>query len=198
MSRINLVDPQQAEGQRGQLLGNVKKQLGAVPNFMRALANSPSALSGFLDFHAHLGKGKLDLKTRERLALMTAETNGCQYCVSAHTALGAQAGLSSEEITAARRGASEDAKADAAVKFAKAVLDHRGDVTAGELSAVRDAGFGDEEIIEIIGHVAINVWTNLIGKTGQVDIDFPEIALLNDEGENGAGESCAHESACAC
>ena len=196
MSRINLVDPQQATGERRDLMDGVHKQLGVVPNFMRALANSPTTLSGFLELHGRLGHASLDLKTRERLALMTAETNGCQYCVSAHSALGAQAGLSEDEIAAARRGASADAKADAAVKFAKAVLDNGGDVTAGELTAVREAGFSDEQIVEIIGHVAMNIWTNLIGKVGQIDIDFPEVALLSAD-DSAAGAACSHEAACA-
>ena len=177
MSRINLVDPNQATGEAQELL----QQLGTAPNFMKAMANSPSTLAGFIALNSNLGRGKLDVKTRERIALAMSEANACQYCVSAHSALGSEAGLSEDEIAAARQGASADAKADAAVKFARAVLDNSGDVTSAEFNAVREAGFGDEEIIEIIAHVAINTWTNFIGKIGQIDIDFPEVALLGQE-----------------
>lgn len=198
MSRLNLIDPQQATGQRRELLDAVQMQLGGVPNFMRALANSSSTFDGFLELHSRLGQGNLDLKTRERLALMTAEANACQYCVSAHSALGAQAGLSDDEIQAAREGSSADEKAAAAVSFAQSVLENRGDVTTAELNAVREAGFGDEEIIEVIGHVALNVWTNFIGKVGQIDIDFPEVALLGDKQPEPVGAACCTETACAC
>jgi AhpD family alkylhydroperoxidase len=107
-----------------------------------------------------------------------AEGNGCQYCVSAHTALGKQAGLDESEIRAAREGGSADAKADAAVKFAQAILDNKGDITTGELNAVREAGYDDGEIVEIIGHIGLNVLTNFFAKAARIDIDFPEVQLL--------------------
>ena len=69
-------------------------------------------------------------------------------------------------------------KADAAVKFARAVLDNRGDVTTGEIDAVRSAGFAEGEIVEIIGLVGLNTLTNFFAKTARIDIDFPEVQLL--------------------
>lgn len=178
MSRLNHVEIEVAEGEAKTLLTQVNRQLGMVPNFMQVFANSPSTLAGFMGLNGNLHRGSLDAKVRERIALATAEQNSCQYCVSAHTALGKQAGLDDAEIDAARRGGSADAKADAAVKFGKAVLDNLGDVTGAELQAVRDAGFGDAEIVEIVAHVGLNIMTNLIGKAAQVDIDFPEVELL--------------------
>ncbi len=69
-----------------------------------------------------LGKGALPAATRERIALAVAEVNGCDYCLSAHTYLGKNlAKLDDAEITANRSGASNDPKADAAVRFAAKV-----------------------------------------------------------------------------
>ncbi len=181
MSRLNVVERESATGPTRDLLDAVQKQFGRVPNFMAVLANDPGSLEGFTKFHAALGNGRLDQQTRERIALAMAEANACQYCVSAHTALGARAGLDESEIEAARRGGSADAKADAAVRFAKTVLDNDGDVTTAELNDVRDAGFDDGEIVEIIAHVAINTWTNFLGKVGQIDVDFPEVELLDEQ-----------------
>ena len=111
------------------------------------------------------------------LALAVAEQNACQYCVSAHTALGRKAGLDNDEMLANREGTSSDAKAAAALAFAHALVENTGDVTRAELDAVRGAGHDDAEIVEIITHVALNLFTNLIGKAAQVDIDFPKIEL---------------------
>ncbi len=191
MARLNIVDSDLATGEAKELLDAVQQQLGATPNFIRVLANSPSTLAGFVSLNSNLGRGKLDLQTRERIALAMAEANACQYCVSAHTVLADQAGLDEAEIQAARAGSSSDTKADAAVKFAKSVLDSKGEVTTGELEAVREAGFDDEEIVEIIAHVAVNTWTNFLGKVGRIDIDFPEVALL---GQSHSSE----QAACAC
>ncbi len=178
MSRINVVDPKTASGETRELLDAVQQQLGVVPNFIRALANSPRALSAFLGLYGSLGRAAIDKATQERIALAVAEENGCQYCVSAHTAIGRNAGLSTEEMLRNRQGGSGDAKAAAAVAFAKALNEHRGEVTTSEFEAVRAAGFSDGEIVEIITLVALNVFTNILGKSTLINIDFPKVALL--------------------
>lgn len=109
--------------------------------------------------------------------MAVAEQNGCQYCVSAHTAIGRKAGLDAAEIDAARRGTSADPKAAAAVAFAKALAASAGEVTTAEFNAAKRA-LSDAEIMEVIAHVALNVFTNLIGKSTQIPIDFPQVQLL--------------------
>lgn len=177
MSRVAVIDPKTATGEAKQLLDAVQSGLGMVPNFIRALANSPAALNAFLGIHGIAGAGSLDPKTRERIALAVAEQNACQYCVSAHTAIGRKVGLDNEEMLANRTGRSSDAKAEAALTFARALVAHTGQVSKAEFDAVRAAGHSDGEIIEIITHVAMNIFTNLLGKATQVEIDFPKIDL---------------------
>jgi uncharacterized peroxidase-related enzyme len=178
MPRINVVDPKTATGETRALLDGVQQQLGIVPNFIRALANSPNALSAFLGLYRPLGRAAIDKATQERIALVVAEDNGCQYCVSAHTAIGRGAGLSNEEMLRNRQGGSGDARAAAAVTFAKALNEHRGEVTTAEFEAVRAAGFSDGEIVEIVTLVALNVFTNILGKSTLINIDFPKVPLL--------------------
>jgi uncharacterized peroxidase-related enzyme len=177
MARIAVIDPTSATGEAKKLLDAVQASLGAVPNFIRALANSPAALNAFLGIHGIAGAGFLDPKTRQRIALAVAEQNACQYCVSAHTAIGRKAGLDNQEMLANRIGRSSDAKAEAALAFARALVEHAGQVSKAEFDAVRAAGHSDGEIIEIITHVAMNIFTNLLGKATQIEIDFPEIQL---------------------
>ena len=154
----------------------VKQQLGVVPNMFRLVANSPAALEGHLGMFGALGKGTLSLATRQRIALAVAEVNGCDYCLSAHTYLGKNlAKLDDAEMTANRSGSSNDPKAEAAVKFAATVARERGNVSNAELSAVKAAGYDDAQVIEIVQHVALNVWTNYINKVAGTDIDFPVI-----------------------
>lgn len=178
MSRVHVVDPKTAVGPAKSLLDTVQSQLGATPNFVRVLANSPKALEGFLGLYGAVAGFALDAATRERIALAVAEGNGCQYCVSAHTAIGRHSGLTNDEMLRNRQGSSTDAKAAAVVAFAKALNEHLGDVTTAEVEAVRRAGLSDGEIVEIIAVVALNLFTNLLGKATRVEIDFPKIALL--------------------
>jgi uncharacterized peroxidase-related enzyme len=179
MTRVQVVNPQTATGDVKTLLDAVQSQLGATPNFIRVLANSPKALEGFLGLYGALGKASVDKATQERIALAVAEGNGCQYCVSAHTAIGRHAGLSNEEMALNRRGSSADAKAAATVAFAKALNDNLGEITGGEFDVARNAGLTDGEIVEVISVVALNIFTNILGKATRVEIDFPKIELYD-------------------
>lgn len=162
------------------MLQAVNKQLGIVPNLFRLVSNSPSALEGYLGLSGALGKGELPAPTRERIALAVAEINGCGYCLSAHSYLGKHlAKLDDAEIAANRSGTSNDPKADAAVRFAAKVARQRGHVTNDDLGAVRLAGYGDAEVIEIVLHVALNTWTNYINEVAKTDIDFPMVTSRN-------------------
>ena len=158
------------------LLQAVKKQLGIAPNLFRLVANSPAALEGYLSLSGALAKGELPAATRERIALAVAEINGCDYCLSAHTYLGRNvAKLDDAEITANRNGASNDIKADAAVKFAAKLTKLRGHITGQDFAAIKAAGYTDAQIIEIVQHVALNTWTNYVNTVGETEVDFPVV-----------------------
>jgi uncharacterized peroxidase-related enzyme len=155
----------------------VKKQLGVVPNLFRLVSNSSAALEGYLGLSGALSKGALPAPTRERIALAVAEANGCDYCLSAHTYLAKNlAKLDDAEITANRNGASNDPKADAAVRFAVSVVRARGHVSDDDVAAVKAAGYDDAQVIEIVQHVALNTWTNYINSVAETEIDFPVVA----------------------
>ncbi len=157
-------------------LESIKKQMGGVPNVFRMMANSPAVLEAYSSLNAALGKGKLDKKIRERIALAIAQKNGCGYCLAAHTYTGTHVTkLSIDEIAAARRGGSSDPKADAAVKFAVKIAEDRGSVSEAELEAMKAAGFDDGELLEIVAHVAANTFTNYMNEVFKTEVDFPKV-----------------------
>jgi uncharacterized peroxidase-related enzyme len=161
------------------LLHAVQRQLGSVPNLFRVVSNSPAALEGYLGMSGALNKGRLPAQTRERIALAVAQVNACGYCLAAHTYLGQQAAkLDAAEIRANREGRSGDAKADAAVRFAVKVARERGHVADADVRAVRDAGYDDAQLVEIVQHVALNTWTNYLNEVAGTAIDFPVTEAL--------------------
>ena len=178
MSRIATLGSIEAAPAAAQpLLQAVKKQFGVVPNLFRVVANSPAALEGYLGLNGALAKGALDARTRERIALAVAEIDGCGYCLAAHSYLGKNlAKLDEAEIAANRAGASNDPKADAAVRFAAKIVRTRGHVGDADLAAVRSAGFDDAELIEIVVHVALNTLTNYVNEVAGTAVDFPAVA----------------------
>ncbi len=175
MSRIAMPARAEAPEAAQPLLDAVEKQLGSVPNLFRLLALSPAALEGFLGLNGALGRA-LDGRTRERIALAVAQSNGCDYCLSAHSYLGTNlAKLDAAEIARNRAGASSDPKAEAALRFALRVVETRGRVSNDDLAELRRAGFSEAQLVEIIGLVAVNVFTNYLNNVAETDIDFPVV-----------------------
>jgi uncharacterized peroxidase-related enzyme len=175
MSRMSIPALDAAPEASRPTLEVVHKQLGIVPNLFRLIGSSPVALAAFTSFQGALSK-TFDVKTRERIALAVAQVNGCDYCLSAHTYLGLNlAKISREEILLNRKGASGDAKANAAVRFAARVAKARGHVGDDDIHSVRDAGFTDAQIVEIVALVAENSFTNYLNEVAKTDIDFPVV-----------------------
>jgi len=172
MTRIQPLQPTQANEKTQKLLDGVQRGLGMVPNMFKTLAHSSAGLSGYLNFNQALG-GALSPTLREQIALAVANINGCDYCASAHTLLGRNAGISEAELTANLAGQSSDERTQAALSFARAIVEQRGHVTDTELAQIKEAGFTESDIVEIVSVVALNVFTNYFNLVAEPEIDFP-------------------------
>jgi uncharacterized peroxidase-related enzyme len=176
MSRLSIPTVDTAPEAAKPLLAAVNQQLGVVPNLMKLVAHSPAALEGYLSMNTALSRGALAVGLRERIALAMAQFNGCDYCLSAHDYLGRNvARLDPQDIAAARDFHATEARAAAALTFAQRVAGKQGQVSDADLQAVRDAGFSEAEVIEVVLHVALNVLTNYVNNVAQTDIDFPVV-----------------------
>ncbi|MFD6390345.1 carboxymuconolactone decarboxylase family protein [Nocardia sp. NPDC060259] len=173
MSRLPLVTADAADTEQGELLAEVHRQLGRVPNLYAAMANSPATLRGYLRLRDALSAGKLGAKTRERLALLIASDNGCEYCVSAHTMRAAKMGFTPEAIAATRAGDADNPHAEGVLRFAREVLRTGGRVSDEQLAAARNSGVSDGELAEAVGHVALNVLSNYFNHVARPELDFP-------------------------
>lgn len=178
MPRIRPANPATAPADATKLLEGVKKKLGAVPNIIATMAQSPAVANAYLGFSQTLTTGTLPARLREQLALVVGEANDCEYCVAAHTALGKGAGLSEQETCEARRAEATDAKERAALAFARRVVLERGKVSDADVDAVRAAGYSDGEVAEIVAHVALNVFTNYFNHVAATEVDFPAAPTL--------------------
>jgi uncharacterized peroxidase-related enzyme len=178
MARLTEIDPQDATGEARELLAEVETKIGMTPNMMRALANSPAALKAYVNFSEALGDGALDAKVREQIALTVGATNECEYCVSAHTAIGREAGLTEDDLAQAQEGTAADPKANAALNFARTVVLTKGEVTDADVRRLKEAGYTEGEIAEIVAHVGMNIFTNYFNHVVQTKIDFPKVSLV--------------------
>jgi uncharacterized peroxidase-related enzyme len=178
VSRLKEIIPDAATDRARSLLDVVRSKLGLVPNMTRAMANAPAALDGYLRLSRALDEGILPARLREQIALVVAQANGCEYCLAAHSAVGKMVGLTAEQIQDSRRGTAVDPKTDALLRFARRVVDARGRVSDSDLDAVREAGFDDGAIAEVVANVALHVFTNYFNNVVETDMDFPKAPAL--------------------
>lgn len=175
MSRLKSIDLNHASGEAKELLEKVQEEFGGTSKLMRGLANSPKTLGSYINFYKALTSGVLEKKLHDQIAFVVAEANGCEYCLSAHIGLARKAGLTAQQITGARDLNTGDPRTDAALRFARQIVDSRGRVSDSQLDAVRQAGYNDGEITEIIAHVALNILTNYFNNVNQTAVDSGKV-----------------------
>jgi uncharacterized peroxidase-related enzyme len=177
MPRANLIDAAHASGDVKLVLDQIQQTFGSVPAMFQATANSAVALKSLWGGFVATAGGTLPAKLKEQLAVAIADSNDCEYCLAAHTALGRKAGASAQEITEAQAGRSEDPATAAALQFALKVVQSRAQLSDEDFAVLRRAGFSDEAIVEILAHVALNLFTNYINVALRVPVDFPAVKL---------------------
>jgi uncharacterized peroxidase-related enzyme len=177
MSRLPLVDPAAATAERKAVLDQIHGAFGTTPNMFKAVANSTAALQMMWGAFGALGGGTLSPRLGEQIAVAIADRNRCEYCLAAHTALGRKAGASAADMAQAQAGESGDPAVAAALAFALKVVEARGQVSDADVQRLRDNGYGDEQIMEILAHVALNIFTNYTNVAFAVPVDFPAVAL---------------------
>ncbi len=173
MARLNPVEPSEVAARLQDFMAAEKSRMGRINNMVKVMSNSPAALEGYLGLSGVLDRGVLGPELAERLALTVSEANGCHYCLTAHGVQARQLGISWDETLAARRAESSDPKIDAALKFALAVVDRRGRVSDDEVVVVKEAGYSDGEIAEIVTHVARTILTNYLNNVAATSLDWP-------------------------
>ncbi len=179
MARLKALHPDETTGKSKELFNGIQNKLGMVPNMMRTMGNSSAVLEGYLHFSDALGKGTLGAKMGELLALSVAQSNSCDYCLSAHTFIGEKlVKIDENELVNARNGQSNDPKIAAGLQFSKALVATRGIVSSDDVQAVKAAGYTDGEIGELVAHVALNILTNYFNNTAQTEIDFPVVEAV--------------------
>lgn len=173
INRIKLIEENEASDKSKRLLENVKKAFGRVPNVFKMMANSPAVLDAYLKFSGALKSSKLSSNLAEQIAVFSANKNKCEYCEAVHSFILSDLGASNEEIKDIRNGVSSDAKTQAMLAFSNAVIEKIGKVSDDDLNKIRQAGFSDEEILEIVANVSLNILTNSLNNLAEPLLDFP-------------------------
>ncbi len=175
MPRIEPLTVETAEGRSQKLLTEVEKGSGRVPNIIGTMAHSSAVLHSYLSFSGAIKSGSLSNELRECVAMTVAGINECSYCAAAHHAIGQSQGQSSEDLRSCLRGESKDAKTQAALDFSRQIIETKGFVSDEQFKTIRDAGFSEGEVLELVATVSLNTFTNYINHVVETEIDFPPV-----------------------
>lgn len=149
-----------------------------MPTMAKVMANSPTLLKSYLALAGAVGGGSVPASVRERLAIATAQRNGCEYCLSAHTYIGANiAKVDAPELDAARRATSSDPHTAALLALSNEIAETTGHVSDDAIATARAAGVTDAELGEVVANLALNVLTNYFNVLAGVDNDWPVVTL---------------------
>lgn len=173
MKNLEVLTREQVDPQTQAIFNGLEQKVGMVPNLYGATANSHYALKALLDLGETLKKGNLNAQEVEAVALAVGESNQCNYCLSAHTALGKMVGFSEQQTLDIRNGGIEDPKIKALTDLAKEITKRRGHPGAGTLEAFFQAGYSKGALVDVIGLVALNTFTNYVNHIAATPIDFP-------------------------
>lgn len=173
--RLNAIAPESANGELRSIFEAIEEDLGMIPNSMRIMANSLAVLKAYRCMDIALEReSNLSAKLRSRLALFVSELNRCRYCLTVFSAIGRIAGLSDEEIRDSRGGNSPERMTAEALGFARQIVERRGQVDPDRIERLRDAGFSDAEIIEMVATISQTIFTNYMNTVAGTEIDYPE------------------------
>jgi uncharacterized peroxidase-related enzyme len=172
-NRILPLDPENAAGKTKQIFDEMQVKFGMVPNLFRVLGNSTAALEAYFNFSTAVTNGTLDTKIQEQIGLTVADSNLCDYCLSAHMFMAGKIGLTPEEIDDAIRARAADPKTDAILKLARGIIIQRGELPDSDLQRARDSGLTDAAIVEVLANVVVNIFTNYLDHVARTVVDFP-------------------------
>lgn len=149
-------------------------KLGYMPNVYKYMAKHPNALRDYLRFSERISF--LTAKEKEAISLVVSQINNCNYCLSAHTEMAKQSGLTESEIIAITKGSGiSNPKIDALVALTFSITQNRGFADAAIVAVFFEMGYTENHFIDVVFVIASKMITNFIARTAEIDIDFPLI-----------------------
>lgn len=173
MKNLEVLTREQVAPETQGIFDALKQKVGMVPNLYATTANSHHGLQALLELGETLKKGNLTGKEVEAVALAVGETNQCGYCLSAHTAIGKMIGFTEEQTLDIRSGQVADVKIKALTELAREITAERGHPKTETVQAFFSAGYSKGALVDVIGLVALNTFTNYINHIADTAIDFP-------------------------
>ncbi len=180
VSRFQIHDELTAPDESAPILKSIQAAGGAVSKFVGVLAGAPAVLRAYTRMRSELRGGVLPPATRERIALAVAEQRGDNYSIAQHAKSARRAGLGLDEISRARSFTSGDPKEAKLLEFLHSALNASPDTPPPHYlqEEALETGWTDEELLEAVGHLALNEFQSLIASAAALPKDQATPAVL--------------------
>lgn len=153
----------------------VQKNNGFIPNLIGVLANAPAALEMYQEVGKINARTSLTPAEIEVIQITAAKINECAFCVAGHTKISTLKNLFSEEVLAAIRNVTDfaqyDQKLNALARYTIAVMLQKGAVSDTELQQFLNAGYHEQQAIEVILGIALATLCNYTNNLAKTDIN---------------------------
>src|SRR5215210_9440774 len=167
ISRLGVPDEQVLPDDIQALYAEMREKPGFVPNVYRAYSLRPQQLRGFIALYDSImtEESGLTKAEREMIAVAVSAQNHCFYCLTAHGAvlrIRAKDEVLADTIAANYRAASLTPRQRAMLDLAFKITNDSAAVDDQDLAALRDHGFTDEDIMDIIQTAALFNYSNRV------------------------------------
>lgn len=173
MPRVPVHDPDSAPSASQDTLKGLAETYGMTLNVFGEMAHAPALLNGFAALERQLVEhSSLSPRTRAALHLAVAAENECDYCQAAYTQEATSAGISQEETKAIRRGDLAD-ELDPLLAVGRELVARRGWLTDGTWQQALDAGYDEQELLEVYAEALRTTMTNWFNHAVGTELDLP-------------------------
>ena len=155
-------------------LQGLQQNFGLIPNLAATMATSPTLLGGFVGAFVNFNGGTLSGGERQVALLTNAVANRSEWAVAFHSTMALKEGVAAADVQAIREGrAPSDQRLAALSSFDRALIEKRGKVSEQELNAIREAGFSQDQILEVIAGLAVSTMANYAGNITNPPLEAP-------------------------
>ena len=172
MSDFKLHTVETAPAKSKAILEGAQKQMGMVPGLYSVMAESPEILKAYTQLHQLFTSTSFDA---EELTVVWQTINvehECHYCVPAHTGIAHSMKVDPALTEALRNDAAMPTEKLQALKdFTLSVVRSRGNVSEQELNAFYEAGYGQQQVLEVILGLSQKVISNYVNHIAHTPVD---------------------------
>jgi uncharacterized peroxidase-related enzyme len=174
------------------VLERAKAQLGFIPNMYASMANSPGLLETYMDGYDRFRKDSGFTPVEQEVVFLTiSRTNGCEYCVAAHSVIADHKSKVPLAVTEAIREGRPipDPKLATLSTFTDTLLAERGLPSTAQVRAFLAAGYEERQVLELILALAVKTLSNYANHLLHTPLDR---AFAGREWKQEASEGACH------